>query len=79
MTRRVKILQRETIFNRFIFQIEELELCHEKFDGSMGPPIKRLVLDRGDAAAIHCMIQTAKSCYYVSSFALQRSRMGQVG
>lgn len=52
MTRRVKILQRETIFSSFIFQIEELELCHEKFDGAMGSPVKRLVLDRGDAAAI---------------------------
>ncbi len=52
MNRRVEIIQRETVFNRFIFQITEIEIRHEKFDGSMSAPVKRLVLERGDAAAV---------------------------
>ena len=52
MTRRVEVFQRETVFNRFIFRIDELELRHEKFDGTMGSPVKRLVFDRGPASAV---------------------------
>lgn len=52
MTRRAEILQRKIVFSRFIFELEELELRHTRSDGSMGGPIKRLVLNRGDAAAI---------------------------
>ncbi len=52
MTRRFEILQHETVFDRLIFRINELELRYEKFDGSMAQPIKRLVLDRGEAATV---------------------------
>lgn len=52
MTRRVEILQRKTVFSRFIFRIDELQLRYEKFDGSMGTPVRRLILDRGEAAAV---------------------------
>jgi len=51
-TRRVDIIQRETAFERFIFRIEELTLRHETFDGAMTAPLKRLVLERGDAVAV---------------------------
>ena len=52
MDRYVKIIQRETVFHRFIFRIDEVQLQHERFDGSMGPQIVRLVLERGDSVAI---------------------------
>lgn len=52
MTRRVEITQRNVIFHRFIFRIEELRLRHELFDGSMSAPITRLVLERGDSVAV---------------------------
>ena len=52
MDKRVKIIQRETVFRRFIFRIDEVQLQHERFDGSMGSPIVRLVLERGDSVAI---------------------------
>jgi ADP-ribose pyrophosphatase len=52
MKRRIEILQQKTIFDRFIFRIEEVHLRHEHFDGSMGAPITRLVLNRGDSVAV---------------------------
>ena len=52
MKRRVQILQRETVFEHFIFRVEELQLKYQTFAGPMSAPIKRLVLDRGDAAAV---------------------------
>lgn len=51
-TRRVDVLQRETVFDRAIFKIEEIELRHELFSGSISDPLKRLLLERGEAAAV---------------------------
>jgi nudix-type nucleoside diphosphatase (YffH/AdpP family) len=52
MDRRVRILRRREVFNRFIFRVDEVELQHERFDGSMSPPVSRLVLRRGESAAV---------------------------
>jgi nudix-type nucleoside diphosphatase (YffH/AdpP family) len=52
MDRRVEILHRTKVFHRFVFRIDEVELRHERFDGTMGPPITRLVLERGDSVAV---------------------------
>lgn len=52
MTRNIQIIQRNTVFKRFIFEIEELEVRHEKFDGTVSDLLRRLVLNRGDAAAL---------------------------
>lgn len=52
MDRRVKILQRTEVFHRAVFRVDEVLLQHERFDGSMGPLITRLVLERGDSIAV---------------------------
>lgn len=52
MARNVEIIQRQIVFKRFIFEIEELVLRYEKFDRTMSASQKRLVLNRGDAAAV---------------------------
>jgi ADP-ribose pyrophosphatase len=52
MKGRIEIFQRKVIFQRFIFRIEEVQLRHELFDGSMGAQITRLILERGDSVAI---------------------------
>lgn len=52
MDHRIEILQRKTVFNRFVFRIDELQLRHELYDGSMGAQITRLVLERGDSVAV---------------------------
>jgi len=52
MDRRVQILQRKEVFHRSVLRIDEVQLQHQRFDGSMGPPITRLVLERGDSVAV---------------------------
>jgi ADP-ribose pyrophosphatase len=52
MARRIEILQRKKVFHRSVFRIDEVQLQHERFDGSMGPPITRLVFERGDSVAV---------------------------
>lgn len=52
MPRTVQIIQRREVFKRFVFRIEEATLRHEKFDGTMGPEITRLVFQRGDSVAL---------------------------
>jgi nudix-type nucleoside diphosphatase (YffH/AdpP family) len=50
MPSRVEIHSRRRVFDGF-FKIEEAELAYERFDGSMTPPLKRLVFERGDSVA----------------------------
>lgn len=50
MANKVDILARRRVFDSF-FQIDEVELRYERFDGSMTPPLKRLVFERGDSVA----------------------------
>lgn len=52
MERRIEISQRKTVFQRFIFRIDELKLRHELYNGSMGAQITRLVLERGDSVCV---------------------------
>lgn len=52
MNRRIEVSQRKTVFQQFIFRIDELQLRHELHDGSMGAQITRLVLERGDSVAV---------------------------
>jgi nudix-type nucleoside diphosphatase (YffH/AdpP family) len=52
MDGRVEVTSRREVFNRLIFRIDEVQLQHERFDGSMSAPINRLVLNRGDSVAI---------------------------
>ncbi|MGA7713607.1 MAG: NUDIX hydrolase [Rhizomicrobium sp.] len=50
MDRKVDIKKRAVLLNGF-FNVEEVELSFEKFDGTMSPLVNRLNLDRGDAVA----------------------------
>lgn len=50
MPSRVDIHSRRRVFDAF-FKIEEADVAYERFDGSMTPPLKRLVFERGDSVA----------------------------
>jgi ADP-ribose pyrophosphatase len=52
MEKSIKIFHRAPIFKRAIFQIDEVVLQHQRFDGSMSGEITRLILNRGDSVAI---------------------------
>jgi nudix-type nucleoside diphosphatase (YffH/AdpP family) len=51
VTKRVDIESRQQVYDGF-FQLEEVVLQHERFDGSMSAPMSRLNLERGDGAAV---------------------------
>lgn len=55
MPKRVTLIDRQQIFQKAIFRIEQATLQHEKFDGSMSRPMTRVSLERGDGvtAVIH--------------------------
>ena len=48
---RVEVHGRQTLLDRF-FRVEEVDLSHERSDGSMSRPLTRLNVDRGDGAAV---------------------------
>ncbi len=48
---RVEVHGRRTLLDRF-FLVEEVDLSHERSDGSMSRPLTRLNVDRGDGAAV---------------------------
>ena len=50
MPSRVEVRSRRRVFDGF-FKIDEAELAYERFDGAMTPPLKRIVLERGDSVA----------------------------
>lgn len=51
MHREVHILSHHEVFRKAIFRIEEYQLQHTCFDGSLSRPLTRMVLDRGDSVA----------------------------
>ncbi len=48
--KKVQIISEKIVFDDF-FKVLESRLQFEKFDGRMSPPVRRLTLERGDAAA----------------------------
>jgi nudix-type nucleoside diphosphatase (YffH/AdpP family) len=48
--RRVDVQSRRRLLDDF-FKVDEAELSFERFDGSMTPPVRRLVFERGDSVA----------------------------
>jgi hypothetical protein len=48
--RRVEVRSRRRLLDNF-FKVDEAEVSFERFDGSMTPPVLRLVFERGDSVA----------------------------
>jgi len=48
--RKVDVRSRRRLLDDF-FKVDEAELSFERFDGSMTPPVRRLVFERGDSVA----------------------------
>jgi len=50
MPHKTEVKNRRVLLDGF-FHVEEVQLCYEKFDGSMSAPVQRLNLVRNDAVA----------------------------
>src|SRR5262249_60250996 len=48
--RKVDVRSRRRLLDDF-FKVDDAELSFERFDGSMTPPVRRLVFERGDSVA----------------------------
>jgi nudix-type nucleoside diphosphatase (YffH/AdpP family) len=48
--RKVDVQSRRRLLDDF-FKVDEAEVSFERFDGSMTPPVRRLVFERGDSVA----------------------------
>jgi nudix-type nucleoside diphosphatase (YffH/AdpP family) len=48
--RKVDVRSRRRLLDDF-FKVDEAEVSFERFDGSMTPPVRRLVFERGDSVA----------------------------
>ncbi len=67
MPRRVVIRRRRRVFDDF-FKIDELLIAHEKTDGAVSAPLRRLVFERGDSVAVLLFHVERKSVLLVEQF-----------
>ena len=67
MAKKVEILERHRVYDGF-FKIDQTELRYERFDGSMTPPVKRLVFERGDSVAAMVYRRDDKKLLFLRQF-----------
>jgi len=65
--KRVEVQTRRRLLDGF-FTVDEVEVAFERFDGSMSPPLRRLVADRGDSAAAVVFDPVARQLLFTEQF-----------
>jgi nudix-type nucleoside diphosphatase (YffH/AdpP family) len=65
--RRVEIRSQKPLLDDY-FKVNEMIVAHERFDGKMGPDERRLVFERGDAAAALLFNVDTRSVVLVEQF-----------
>ncbi|THD45552.1 MAG: NUDIX domain-containing protein [Bradyrhizobium sp.] len=65
--RRVEIVKQTRLFEDF-FKVDEVVVAHERRDGKMSPPERRLIFERGDSVAVLLLDLAAKSVVLTSQF-----------
>lgn len=65
--RRVEILNQRVVFND-VFKIREATVRHEKFNGQMSVPLRRLVFERGDSAAALLLNRDTQKVILINQF-----------
>jgi nudix-type nucleoside diphosphatase (YffH/AdpP family) len=54
--KKVEILDRRRVLDHKIFKVDAATVVFERYDGTMSPPVERLVFERGDSiAALVCL------------------------
>jgi ADP-ribose pyrophosphatase len=67
MDRKVAIEKRAYLLDGY-FKVEEVHVSYEKFDGTIGPPVRRLNLERGDAVAAVLFNKARRRVILVNQF-----------
>ncbi len=65
--KRVEILNQRIVFDD-VFKIEEATLRFERFNGQMSEPVRRLVFERGDAAAALLLNRDTQKVILIEQF-----------
>ena len=66
-TKKIEIQRKRLIFDDK-FQIQEAEVSVQRYDGQMGKPVRRLVFERGDAAAAILFNRDSQKILLVEQF-----------
>lgn len=66
--RRVDILERRRVFDYRIFKVDAATLRFERYDGTMSPPIERLVFERGDSVAALVRVRDGDRLLFTEQF-----------
>lgn len=64
---RVNVLNTEAVYDGF-FKLTETEFAHERFDGTMTEPMKRLCLESADAVAVLMADETTGELIFAEEF-----------
>ena len=65
--KRVEVNARRRLLNDF-FKVDEAQVSFECFDGSMSPPVRRLVFERGDSLAAVVFDPEARLVFFTEQF-----------
>ncbi|HSF56473.1 MAG TPA: NUDIX hydrolase [Candidatus Binatia bacterium] len=65
--RKMEVRSRRRLLDDF-FKVDEAEVSFERFDGSMTPPVRRLVFERGDSVAAVVFDRDAKRLLLTEQF-----------
>lgn len=64
---RAEVQRRRRLLDDF-FKVDEAQLRFERFDGSMSPPVRRLVFERGDSVAAVVVHRESGSLLFTEQF-----------
>ncbi|MCC7262493.1 MAG: NUDIX domain-containing protein [Candidatus Latescibacteria bacterium] len=74
--KKVEVQGRRRLLDGF-FQVDELTLSHELLDGRMSRPLRRLILERGDAVAVLLFRPADQQVVLVRQFRAPASQRGE--
>jgi nudix-type nucleoside diphosphatase (YffH/AdpP family) len=73
--KRIEILNQRVVFDD-VFKIEEVTLRFERFNGRMSEPVRRLVFERGDAAAALLLNRDMQKVILIKQFRYPTHKKG---
>ena len=75
-TKQVEVISSKRVFDDF-FKVDEVTVSHERRDGTMSPPLKRLNFERGDGVAALLYKRSKQTVVLVKQFRYPSYAAGQ--
>jgi nudix-type nucleoside diphosphatase (YffH/AdpP family) len=74
--KRVDILERRRVLDHKIFKVDAATLRFERYDGTMTPPVERLVFERGDSVAAVVRLRDVDRLLFTEQFRFPTTEKG---